>query len=183
MEESIYTWMAAIGCGILLIQVVLQVIGVADHDGTVDVDIDTDTDFGHGDWFFGFLSFKTVVAFLGFFGLTGLLLMETDISSAQRGLYATLAGLAAVVVVGYMMKMLHNLGHSGTLNLANALGLEGIVYLRIPPKGEGRGKVTLDVQGRSIEIQAVTDGDGIATGARVQVMEVLGEELVRVEAR
>lgn len=179
MEESIYTWMAAIGCGILLIQVVLQVIGVADHDG----DFDSDTDLGDGDWFFGFLSFKTVVAFLGFFGLTGLLLMETDISSAQRGLYATLAGLAAVFVVGYMMKMLHGLGHSGTVHLGNALGLEGVVYLRIPPQGEGRGKVTLDVQGRSVEVPAVTDGEGIATGARVQVMEVLGEDLVRVETR
>ena len=186
MEQAIYTWMAVIGCGILLVQVILQVIGVGDHDGDLHVDIDGDVgdgDFGHGDWFFGFLSFKTLVAFVGFFGLTGLLLLERDMGTPQRALYATLAGLAAVVVVGYLMKLLHTLGHSGTLDVANALGVEGTVYLRIPAAGAGRGKVTLDVQGRSVELGAVTDGPELPTGARVRVVEVVGEDLVRVEAR
>lgn len=184
MEQAIYTWMAVIGCGILLVQVILQVIGVADTDGDVHVDGDVGGgDLGHGDWFFGFLSFKTLVAFVGFFGLTGLLLLERDMGTPQRALYATLAGLAAVVVVGYLMKMLHALGHSGTFDVANALGVEGTVYLRIPAAGAGRGKVTLDVQGRSVELGAVTDGPELPTGARVRVVEVVAEDLVRVEAR
>ncbi|MGE0192146.1 MAG: hypothetical protein AB7T63_08900 [Planctomycetota bacterium] len=178
MEQAIYTWMAVIGCGILLVQVILQVVGVADHDVGAG-----DADGFEGDWFFGFLSFKTLVAFVGFFGLTGLLLLDRDMGTPQRALYATLAGLLAVVVVGYLMKLLHGLGHSGTLELANALGVEGTVYLRIPAAGTGRGKVTLDVQGRSVEVGAVTDGPELATGTRVRVVEIPAEDLVRVEAR
>lgn len=184
MEESIYTWMAVIGCTILVVQVILQVVGLeGDADADVDIDADIDGDVsGHGNLFFGFLSFKALVAFVGIFGLTGLMLAESDMSTGMRALYATLAGFAAMVVVGYMMRALHSLGHSGTLKLTNALGRQGSVYLRIPGSGGGRGKITIEIQGRSVELAAVTDGDDIQTGALVQVVEVLGDETVKVQA-
>lgn len=183
MEESIYQWMAIIGCTVLVIQVVLQLIGLdseADVDMDADIDVDVDTDSIHGNWFFGFLSVKTMVAFVGIFGLTGLMLMDTHIGAGMRLLYSTLAGFAAMIVVGYMMKALHNLGHSGTVQLANALGRQGSVYLRIPARGEGRGKITIEIQGRTVELAAITEGEELPTGRIVQVTEVLGDETVKV---
>ena len=67
------------------------------------------------------------------------------------------------------------------LKIGNALGRQGSVYLRIPAQGEGRGKITIEIQGRSVELAAVTDGDAIKTGAIVQVVEVLGDETVKVQ--
>ncbi len=183
MEESIYQWMAIVGCTILAIQIVLQLIGLdseADIEVDGDVDIDVDGDLDLGNWFFGFLSLKAMVAFVGIFGLTGLSLMDAHLSAGMRLLYSFLAGCVAVVVVGMMMKMLHSLGESGTVEITNALGRQGSVYLSIPASGSGRGKITIEIQGRTIELAAVTDGDELTTGRMIQVVEVMGDETVKV---
>ncbi len=190
MEYSVYFWSALIGCTLLAIQVILQVIGLggeADMDaGAADVDVDADLDAGDpahgtaGNLFFGILSFKALVAFAGIFGLTGLSLQDGDYSSFQRAAMSVVAGLVAMVLVGMLMRMLHNLGSSGSVVVRNALGHQAQVYLRIPAAGEGRGKVTLELQGRTVELEAVTDGEALSTGTVVKVVEVLGNETLKV---
>ena len=190
MEHAVYFWSALVGCTLLLIQVILQVIGLGgdgDFDaGAADVDVDADLDAGDpahgtaGNLFFGVLSFKALVAFAGIFGLTGLSLDDSDYSSFQRAAISVVAGLVAMVIVGMLMRMLYNLGSSGSIVLGNALGHQAEVYLRIPAAGEGRGKVTLEMQGRTVELDAVTDGDAIATGKVVRVVEVVGNETLKV---
>ena len=190
MEHAVYFWSALVGCTLLLIQVILQVIGLggdADMDARApDVDVDAglgDADPAHGtagNLFFGILSFKAFVAFAGIFGLTGLALQGEDYSSFQRAAMSIVAGLVAMVVVGMLMRMLYNLGSSGSLVLRNALGHQAQVYLRIPASGEGRGKVTLELQGRTVELDAVTDGEAIGTGKVVKVVEILGNETLKV---
>ena len=190
MEHAVYFWSALVGCTLLLLQVILQVIGLgADADidaGSPDVDVDAGLDGADpahgtvGNLFFGILSFKALVAFAGIFGLTGLSLDGDDYSSFQRAAISVVAGVVAMVVVGMLMRMLYNLGSSGSIVLRNALGHQAQVYLRIPAAGEGRGKVTLELQGRTVELDAVTDGDAIGTGKVVRVVEVLGNETLKV---
>ena len=61
-----------------------------------------------------------------------------------------------------------------------ALGKNATVYLRIPGQKSGAGKVTVDVNGREVEYEAMTTGPEIATGARVQVVGVLGPDTLEV---
>jgi hypothetical protein len=189
MEHDVYFWAALIGCTLLVIQIVLQVIGLGgEHDldaSSTDVAAGDlgDHDPAHGtqgNIFFGILSFKTLVAFAGIFGLTGLSLLKSDISQVHRVGIAILAGLVAMVVVAYMMRALYNLGASGSVVIENAVGHQAEVYLRIPSKGEGRGKVTVEIQGRTLELPAVTDGAAIATGDIVKVIDVVSGEIVKV---
>ena len=191
MEHTVYLVTAIVGCTLLLLQVVLQVFGLgaeADMDAAApDADIDADVgDPAHGtagNVFFGILSFKALVSFAGVFGLTGLSLESTDLAMGHRIAIAVLAGFVAMVLVAYMMRALHGLSTSGTLVLRNAVGHQGSVYLRVPPKGQGQGKVTIELQGRSVELPAVTDGgEEIPTGHSVKVVEVLGNETVKVVA-
>lgn len=191
MEHQVYFWAALTGCTLLVIQIILQVIGLG---GEADMDAASpDTDFDSGDVgdhdpahgtagniFFGVLSFKTLVAFAAIFGLTGLTLEDSGVSPLQRAGIALVAGFAAMVLVAYMMRALYNLGASGSVVIENAIGHRAEVYLRIPAKGEGRGKVTVEIQGRTVELTAVTDGDAIATGAVVKVVEVVSGETVKV---
>lgn len=188
MEHAVYFWAALIGCTLLVIQVILQIIGLggdADMDGSApDADLSAgDHDPAHGtqgNIFFGILSFKTFVAFAAIFGLTGLSLENSDLPDLQRIGIAILAGLAAMVMVAYMMRALYNLGESGSVVIRNAVGHQAEVYLRIPAKGDGRGKVTVEIQGRTVELPAVTDGEAISTGAVVKVVDVVSGETVKV---
>ena len=189
--HEVFFWSALVGCTLLVVQVILQVIGLGgDHDmdgGHLDtdahVDMDAADDPAHGsegNVFFGILSFKALISFAGIFGLTGLSLEKSDFSGFNQLALAVLAGIVAMIIVAYLMRALHRLSSSGSLVIRNALGHRGQVYLRIPGNGEGQGKVTVEIQGRSIELAAVTDGEPIATGKVVKVVDVLPNETLKV---
>ena len=176
MEHTIYLVSAIAGCTIVLLQVVMQVMGLdAEADGVDGADADFDPD-GHGNAFFGFLSFKALCAFLGVFGLVGLIQLKGGNSFGLRVGIAFASGMAGVVLVGWMMRSLAGLQSSGNVNPNNAVGQTATVYLRIPENG-GMGKVTVEIQGRSVEFDARSDGTAIDTGARVTVVSVDGETL------
>ena len=73
------------------------------------------------------------------------------------------------------------LSDDGTLKLSNAIGKIGSVYLIIPPKRKGFGKVQVTVQGvRTLD--AMTDNDEeIPTGAIVEVIGVFNNEIIIVK--
>ncbi len=187
-EYSVYLITAIVGCTLLGLQLVLLLFGLG-HDGDVDADADVDHDFdhdadhdadGHGNAFFKLLSLKALCAFSGLFGLTGLTLYESDFGMGPRVGISVLVGSVSFVLVLWLMKGLTKLTSSGTINVRNAVGCTGSVYLRVPGEQSGAGKVTVLIQGRSMEFAAVTDGEQIATGAQVMVSEIVGEETLKV---
>jgi len=189
--HDVFFWSALVGCTLLVVQVILQVIGLGgDHDmdgGHLDTDAHMDMDHvddpahgSEGNVFFGVLSLKALISFAGIFGLSGLSLEKSDLSQFNQLALAVLAGIVAMIIVAYLMRALHRLSSSGTVIISNALGHRGHVYLRIPGNGEGQGKVTIELQGRSIELVAVTDGEPIPTGKVVKVVEVLANETLKV---
>ena len=186
MEQTLYLWMAILGSSILVIQIILQIIGLDADTEFPDGDIgDLDMDGAHGadgNMFFGILSIKALVAFCAIFGLTGLTVYDTIVPRSARLLSASLAGFAGMLLVAWLMRLLASLYESGTVNIAGAVGKTARVYLRIPAKGGGQGKVTLELQSRTVELNAITDGDAVATGAHVRIVEVLDEETVKVES-
>jgi len=195
VEQTIYLYSAVAGCTLVLIQVVLQLFGLfgdTDMDGH-DAHVDTGDGGGdsgdhagdpqgHGNFFFGILSFKALCAFAGIFGLVGLMLTKREWSMGARVLAATTAGFAGMVVVAWLMRGIARLQASGTVEIHNAVGRTGSVYLRIPASRGGAGKVTIEIQGRSMEFPAITTGDALPTGARVTVVSVEGDDTLEVAA-
>jgi len=188
VEHKLYLFCAVVGCTLVALQFVLQLFGWHGHtdvgsDHGMDVHGDTGDGHsaeGHGNLFFGILSFKAFTAFAGIFGLVGLLLQGRDLGPLARVSGASLAGVAAMFGVGRLMYGMSQLQASGTLDLQNAVGSPGRVHLRIPPRHTGRGKVIVEIQGRSLELAATTDGEGIPTGATVKVVGVEGMDTVTV---
>ena len=184
MEHAIYKYSAIVGCTLVLLQVILQVVGLAgdtDIDGEHgDMDHAHGTD-GHGNLFFGILSFKALCAFAGIFGLTGLATDDSDMGTSARAALATGAGFVGMLFVAWMMRSIARLQASGTVKVQNAVGRTGTVYLTIPAENKGSGKVTVEIQGRSMEFPAVTAGEEIRTGVRVTVTAVEGDETLRVQ--
>lgn len=173
-------WFIAIIFSILFfIQFILLVIGL---------ESDTDLGFEHGvdsasfEQEFSALSGRSIIAFFTFFGWTGVLTMGNQLSVWIAVLLSTLVGLAAMFIVAYLMFKFAQLEQSGTLNLYHALDQTGEVYLTVPPSQSGRGKVTLMIDGRVREMDAMTDGDTLKTGTKVRVIEILDENALKVEA-
>jgi hypothetical protein len=94
---------------------------------------------------------------------------------------AIAAGLALMVLVGWMMRMQSKLQSKGNLDPSNALGQSARVYLRIPGKNAGFGKITVKVQGRTAEFNAFTHGDELATGALVKITRMRTPDTFEVE--
>lgn len=181
---DVYQICALVGGTLLVLQTLMMVIGGGgDHD------------LGHGEGGLGghdlghvhegmsdikWLSLKTVVSSLTFFGLAGLAAGKAGVSTFATLGIAVVAGAIAVFLVAILMASLSRLQSRGNLNLANAVGRTGRVYLRIPAAREATGKVTVEVQGRSVEIEAVTAGPEIPTGASVRVLGLVGADTLDV---
>jgi hypothetical protein len=79
------------------------------------------------------------------------------------------------------MASLAKLQSRGNLDIEHgAVGHVGTVYLRVPGMRKGQGKVTLVLQGRTVEVPATTSGAEIPTGAEVRVVSVSGHDSVEV---
>ncbi len=179
-----YVISAAVGCAALGLQVVLQLLGMggdADMHFDVEAEVDLDGAEAESNLFFGFLSFKSLTAFLAFFGLTGLACQSLGVDSGALTLViSVLAGVAAATVVMLLMRGLGKLHASGTPDLDEAVGQTARVYLRIPAGNGGAGKITVVVGGQERELEAITHGPELATGAQVKIMRRLAGETFEV---
>jgi len=178
-------WGIAIVFSILfLIQFVFSLIGLdadADIEGDIDVDMDTDPGFGL-DTDFTILSVRSIIAFFTFFGWTGVLVLNAGGSTLQALGFAVLAGLLAMILVGYLIYLFSKLSQEGNYNIDNALFNTGKVYLTIPALEEGRGKIHVTIDGTMREMDAITkEGESIPTGAAIRVVEVLSDNILLVE--
>ncbi|MBK8097899.1 MAG: hypothetical protein IPK26_12380 [Planctomycetes bacterium] len=175
--DSLYLYCAAIGGALLVIQFVLLAIGGNGDasDGPPSVD-----GSAHDALFLKYLSLQTVAAFATFFGLTGLATQNAGWSPAMATLAAVVAGVVALWAVTKATSTLLRLQSSGNVDLANAIGQEASVYLRIPAAGEGNGRVLVTVQGRKLEVKAVSQAAEFATGDRVRVLARAADDLLVV---
>jgi hypothetical protein len=185
--SDVYVICAVVGGTVLVVQTILLVFagGAGDHDlgGAGDGDVDGHVGHDTGDLtYVRWLSLKTIVAALTFFGLGGLAAEKGGLSGMVGFLVALVAGFLAILAVGFLMASLARLQSSGNLDLRNAVGRAGTVYLRVPAAGSGRGKVTIDVQGRSIEVEATTAGPELPTGAMVRVVGLSAGDALDVSA-
>ena len=182
-------WGIAIVFSILfLIQFVFSLIGLdadtdMDVDGDFDVSGDVDTDPGFGlDADFTILSVRSIIAFFTFFGWTGVLVLNSGRSTLQAIVFASVAGLLAMVLVGYLIYLFSKLSQEGNYNIDNALFNTGTVYLTIPGQESGKGKIHVTIDGTMREMDAITkEGDKIPTGADIRVVEVLENNVLLVE--
>jgi len=188
--DTVYLICAGVGGTFLVLQTLLLLLGLggdADADlDSVDVDsVDVDHvdvhDADASDVAFKVLSAKTLIAFLAFFGLAGLAGQNAAMAPTPVLLVAVGAGSVAVFVVAYIMAGLAKLQSQGNVDLRNAVGAVGRVYLRVPGENSGQGKVTIEVQGRKLQCRAFTAGPELPTGARVRVVAATGDNAVEVQ--
>lgn len=198
--ELIFACCAVFGAVLFIIRLVLMFVGHAGdsdtggdmdaggmHDiggGDADMGADVGADGGHdfsghdSDLSFKTLSLQGITAFFMMFGLVGwAVLRQGQYAAWIPILCGSVAGLITVWIMKKIFQFATSLQSSGTLNLQNAVGQEGTVYLTIKP---GQiGKVQITVQDRYSILEAVTEKDEeIKTGQTIRVLKVIAGKLV-----
>ena len=152
----------------------LMIGGIATDifDGLFGIDVDMGADAS-----FKALTFQGIMAFLMFFGLAGLYVTKSGGGPSPAILAGAIAGGASMYFTGKLFELFVNLQQDGTVELSEAIGAKGQVYLRITD--EGVGQVTVEVNEAQRTFNAKSeDGTGIATGDFIEVVDTIGEVLV-----
>ncbi|MBQ2755474.1 MAG: hypothetical protein IJF27_02250 [Oscillospiraceae bacterium] len=158
LVSQIFTAMAVPATVVMIIQALLLLLGIGGGDGDVDVDdiSDIDAEASEG---LSLISVRGIVAFFSVGGWAGLVCDTGELPVVISVLIATAAGLAAMIGVALLFKSIMKLQTSGNIVIANAVGKTATVYIPIPPRKEGRGKVTVLVQNRFVELEAMTEDE------------------------
>ncbi|MDE5737390.1 MAG: NfeD family protein [Oscillospiraceae bacterium] len=183
---------------ILLLQMLLSMMGshhdtgveFSDTSGIDDLDIDFDSDTSNTDFIadgsnpsdfatLKLLTLQTIAIFLAVFGWVSIICISSGLYYLISLWIGLVFGFGMMILVARMVQMSSKLTENGTLNLKNAIGETATVYLTIPSKNDGTGKITMQLQGRFCEFDAVNSGEKILqTGSQVLVTDVLGDTLV-----
>ncbi|MFT4543314.1 MAG: hypothetical protein ACI835_005784 [Planctomycetota bacterium] len=171
--SKIYIACAVAGGSVILGQTGLNLFGLG--DGGADVDPDIDVDDLEGGVGLNFLSIRAMAGFLTFFGLVG-----WGGTSSQWNPIATIgaafgAGSSVMLMVAMIMRFFKGMQSDGNIHPEGAVGDTAKVYLRIPAERSGKGKVTVNLQGRSMQFDALTAGPELPSGAECRILRMTTE--------
>ena len=162
---------------IMIIFIILMLIGMDgtdSFDGGIDVDVDMDVDIDFDDIdatvdvynndsliSISGLKILTIRGVLAFFSIGGWVVYAVgDTMQVWVALLlGFLSGAVAAVLLAYAMKAAMRLETSGNLTYRTAVGKTAVVYIRIPKKSSGKGKVMFNHQGRMVEVDAMTQSE------------------------
>jgi hypothetical protein len=180
--EQVFWAIAVIFSILFTIQFVISLIGL-DFDSDVDV-----ADGGHIDLHgnydvdpsFTLFSVRSIIAFFTFFGWVGVIALSNDLALVMSVILATVSGLIAMFFVAIILYQLVKLSEVGTVFIDEALGKYAEVYIPVPEKRTGKGRVTVEFANKLMELDAITDGPLLATGTVVYVFRVFDDNTLLV---
>ncbi|MEM1212148.1 MAG: hypothetical protein AAGI68_07600 [Planctomycetota bacterium] len=175
LDVPFYAGMALLGTSLFLLRLVLSLmLGIG---GDVDFDVDLE-DHGAG---FGVFSILSITAFLMGAGWMGLLCrLGWELSPGPSAAVSGGTGIGFMLLAAAGLFLLAKLGHEVKADKATAVGRTGQVYMALPAKGEGQGKVRVSISGRSMISEAVSTGEAIESFAAVKVESVRDDGVLLV---
>jgi hypothetical protein len=178
--DKIFWIIALIGSGLFVIMMLVTFItggGDMDVDGDFNGDVDLDADGG-----FSFFTIKNLIAFFTIFGWSGIAALENDLAKLYVILIATVCGLIMMFIMAGLFYLISRLHDSGTLEIKNAIGNIGEVYLTIGESRSSIGKVNVRIQGALRELEALTDDEApLKTGSVIEVIDVTNNGILIVQ--
>lgn len=167
----------AIGASIIfIIQTIMTFIG-ADSDTGMDADFDGNLDAG--DYPFQLFSLRNLINFLLGFGWAGASLYDVIDNNIILAIVAGLIGGLFILMFFLVMKSLMRLSEDNTFDLTKTVGRTGDVYLTIPPKRTGKGKVFISLNGSTRELDAISDSEEpLKNGSLIKVVAIESDLLI-----
>jgi len=172
-------WFVAIPSSLIfLIQTVMTFIGADSTDG---MNADFDGDLGGADTPFQLFSLRNLINFMLGFSWTGIS-FYSSISNKLILLFISLAvGVFFVFLFFIIIKQLMRLAENNSFKFSNTLNKTAEVYLTIPEKKTGKGKIMISINGSFHELNAMTEKESIPTGSVVKVVRIENSDTLIVE--
>ena len=172
---KVYWYIAIPVSLIFIVQTIMTFVGM-------DADMDTDFEVnGHDAEGFQLFSFRNLINFLIGLSWTGIAFYGTITNHLILMAISVVIGMAFVLLFFFIIQQIQRLAEDNTFNIKNTLSKTGQVYLSIPARKEGKGKVQISVNGAVHELSAVTEQDKLETGAMVRVTGILDQHILIVE--
>jgi len=131
---------------------------------------------------FQFLSLKNIIGFFTMFAWSGLGFIGLGWPDYQVILASIACGFLMMLAMATVFYLMSKLVETGNLNLNNAVGRLGEVYLTIPAQSKGLGKVQITFQESLQTLDAMTeDEEPIPTGSIVRVERIIDNQILVVK--
>jgi hypothetical protein len=92
-----------------------------------------------------------------------------------------MVGLGFVAIFFLIISQIKKLAEDNTFKISETLGKTGEVYLTIPEKKSGTGKVQISVKGSFKELSAITDSETLKSGTLIKVKSIDSDNILVVE--
>ncbi|MBQ2969318.1 MAG: NfeD family protein [Bacteroidaceae bacterium] len=176
LPMQVFWGLAIISSVFFLVQTIMAFLGL---------DADTDDGAGFEDvemgGVSGYFSFRNLVNFMLGYGWGGIVLHDVIPNLMWLQVAALGIGVLFVIIFVFILRQIMKLSTDKTFHIEEAIGLIADTYLRIPGGKKGSGKVMVSVRGSMHEIEAITEGEAIPTGAKVRIVKAIGTDLLEVE--
>ncbi len=172
-------WFVAIPASLIfIIQTIMTFIGVDSADG---VEADFDGDLSGADAPFQLFSLRNLINFMLGFSWTGISFFNTIESKPLLITLAVAVGCLFVYVFFLIIRQVQKLAEDNSFNISNTLNKTAEVYLTIPERKTGKGKVMVSVKGSFHELDAMTEHDKIPSSTLVKVVKIVNGNVLLVE--
>ena len=170
----------------------------ADFDSGFEIDLDAEADVdaviegvtgaeaaahdaGHHHDSVKIITVRGIVAFFALGGWAGLAALTAGVPTLLAVMIALLAGVAAMLVAAVVIRFALRMQSSGNIILENALSQTADVYITIPPSRSKTGKITMVLQERFVELDAVTDSvEALVPKTKVEIVGTVGKDCLVV---
>jgi len=174
--EIIFMCCAVFGTLFFLIMMILMLVGDI-LGGVVDTAFDTDFSMDT-DLSFELFSLQGISAAIMMFGYVGMYTVTSTGSEFLAVLAGGLSSVASAYAVKVMMKGIVNLQTDGTMQIENAIGSEGHVYVRIRKGSTGEVQVPIQGSLRTMAARVKGGKTHLETGTLIKVVDVMGSTLI-----
>ena len=177
---------------VMIFQLILMIIGIgpggeSDSDADSAVECETEASaseagggYGHSS-ILRIFTIRGIVAFFALGGWAGLAALAAGVPVIWSIHISLLAGVAALMLASIAIRLALRMQDSGNISLHNAISLTADVYIKIPPAREKTGKITMVLQDRFVELEAVTDSEEeIKPKTKVEVVGVTDNDCLIV---
>jgi len=172
-------WLVALPTSLIFVfQTISTFMGVDSGDG---IDADFDGDLTGAEAPFQIFSLRNLINFLLGFGWAGISFYDSISNKTLLIAVALLIGVVFLFAFFLIIKQLQKLAEDNSFKMSSTINKTAEVYLTIPEAKKGKGKILISINGSVHELDAMTEGPKIPSGATVKVTKIILEEILLVE--